>query len=109
MRRGQTVYLTCTLSKSAFSGERVFRVSLTDGTDHIGVAPVGYCLHHDRSPLKGQEPASPIKGLVEGRVISNGGRIVTVAVPDGEVISVSLDKTPIFEKIEKEEYVPLRS
>ena len=109
MQRGQTVYLTCQLSKSAFSGERVFRVILNDGSEYVGVSPVGYCVHTDRSPLKANEPQTRMDGLVEGRVISNGGRIVKVAVPDGEVISVSLDRTPIFGKVEKEEYVPLGS
>jgi hypothetical protein len=110
MNKGQTVLLVCQISRSGFSGERVFRLTLADGTEYVGVAPVDYCYHPDKSPLGTDDPpqGQRIDGLVEGRVIENGGRVAKVAMPDGEVIEVSLDRIP-FGRSKQTDYVPLGS
>lgn len=111
MERGESVLLACRISRGGFSGERVFRLSLADGTEHVGVAPVGYFFHRgDRpKPIEPNEPphkGQPIEGLIAGRIVVNGGDTALVAVPDGETIEVKLDRIA-FER--RAAYVPVGS
>jgi hypothetical protein len=94
MDSGQTVLIKCFISSSAFSGERVFRIGLADGTKHFGVAPVSYCYDQNKAPLGPKSPpqGEQIKGLVQGRVIANGNKLVKIAIPDGEAVEVKLDE-----------------
>jgi hypothetical protein len=94
MQPDRSVNLSCRISRSGFSGERVFRVTCSDGSEHVGVAPTHYCRTCDGShlgpdmPPKGQR----IEGLIEGMLIENGGEGVAVALPDGATIRVHLDQ-----------------
>lgn len=112
MQRGQIVLLECELTPSGFSGERVIRLLQADGTEYVGIAPVDYCLHReDQSPLAPDEPPAgkTMPGLVEGRVIENGGASAKVAMPDGEVIVVNFSQIPYLARTSQEQsYVPLR-
>ena len=80
----------CQISRSAFSDERVFRITL-DGSEHVGAASANYCRKNDGSPLAGDEPPANrrIKGKVAARVVSSSGDILCVSLPDGEVVNVN--------------------
>lgn len=78
--------MDCTLYPSAFSGEMVFQVNTVRGTSYEGVAPKHYV-----------KPSSPpvktgVRGQINVRVISNGGKEARVSVPDGEILVVPADK-----------------
>jgi hypothetical protein len=73
--------MDCNLFKSAFSGEVGFTVQ-TDSFLYEGVAPVHY------AKFNGELSDNPNQGLLDVRVISNGGDKAKVATPDGVIISV---------------------
>jgi hypothetical protein len=94
MRNDRTVFLACRLSRSGFSGERVFRVTCPDGSEHVGVAPTHYCRTKSLKPLGPDVPTKghPIEGLIEVILIDDDGEKVTVALPDGNTIKVNRDQ-----------------
>jgi hypothetical protein len=94
MDNRRTVYVACWLSRSAFSGERVFRATCSDGSEHVGVAPTHYCSTSDGHPVGADAPpkGKRIKGFVKGVSVENGGVEVAVALPDGNTIWVSRDQ-----------------
>lgn len=111
MRHGQVVLVACTLSRSAFSGERVFRVkSADDQTEHVGIAPTRHCFLPTDPPVpigpedppKGQR----IDGLVEGFLVENGGDTAEVVLPDRESITVRVGQIQ-YREAERARYVPL--
>jgi hypothetical protein len=110
MRPRTTVLLACRLSRSGFSGERVFRVTLAGGSgEHVGVAPVDYCKTPDGEPIGDDQPAQKnSEGLVEGLLIENGGDTAHIATPDGETITVDVGQIR-FQVSEGAKYVPIRS
>ena len=77
-----------------FSGERVFRITCPDGSEHVGVAPIHYCFTSDQTPIGRDAPpkSTRIEGLVQGVSIENGGDEMAVALPDGNTIRVNLDQ-----------------
>jgi hypothetical protein len=111
MESGQTVFLRSAISSSAFSGERVFRLALASGAEHVGITPVGYCLDQDRAPLGPHVPPKGhrINGFVEGRLLASGSDKAQVAIPDGEIVEVKFEELA-FAISAKEEahYVPVR-
>ncbi|MFI5386964.1 MAG: hypothetical protein ACHQ50_12690 [Fimbriimonadales bacterium] len=111
MNRGQTVLLACEISPSSFSGERVFRITLANNTEYVGVAPIDYCRRQDRATVGSNEPAkgTRISGFVEGRVLNNGGPEARVALPDGEVITVPFDRISFVSEPKETIYVPVGS
>jgi hypothetical protein len=111
MNRDATVLIACQISPSSFSGERVFRITLSDSQDHVGVAPVGYCHRLDRTHIEPNEPpkGKRINGLVEGRVVENLGTEAKVALPDGEVITVPIDRISFVSESRETTYVPIGS
>ena len=111
MSRGQTVLLACRISPSSFSGERVFRITLANNAEYIGVAPVDYCRRQDQSAVGSNEPVKGkrINGFVEGRVLENGGSEPKVALPDGEVITVPIDRISFVSEPKETTYVPVGS
>ena len=82
--------LDCVISRSSFSGERLFRVVQVNGEPYDSVAPEHYFRKQDGSLLAPDEPAldQAIKGTVNVRRLPNGGEDVRVALPTGETISV---------------------
>ena len=109
MNPGQTVLLACRISPSSFSGERVFHIALADNTEYAGVAPVDYCRWQDQSAIGANEPpkGKRISGFVEGRLIGSGGRKAKVALPDGEAITVPLDRISFVSEPKETTYVPV--
>ena len=84
------ISVTGKISRSAFSDERVFRLTLADGKEHIGAASLIYLYKSDGRPLSAAEP-SPDRsnnGRVAGRGIKETAGGVVVSLPDGEVVEV---------------------
>jgi hypothetical protein len=94
MDNHRTVYVTCQLSRSAFSGERVFRITCSDGSEHVGVAPTHYCYTTDCTSVGPDTPpkGKRIEGFVKGVSVENGGDEMAVALPDGNTIRVNRDQ-----------------
>jgi hypothetical protein len=82
------VAVECEISRGAFSGERVFRVSLPNRGEHIGAASVNYFRKDDDSGLASDEPrpGEQVKGRVAARIVQKMGDRVLVYLPDGEVV-----------------------
>jgi len=108
MQGDRSVHLACRLSRSGFSGERVFRVICHDGSEHVGVAPTHYCHTSAGESLGPDLPpkGERIEGLIEGMVVENGGKKTTVALPDGSTIQVHPDQLRSPESVS---HVPVRS
>src|SRR5438034_7247352 len=90
------VAVRCRISRGGFSSERVFRVTVANGEEYIGAAPVDYFFDESKGPLPPEQPrerGSSVPGFVAGRVIErepNG--ICVVSVPSGEVLRVGVDE-----------------
>jgi hypothetical protein len=92
MRKTRVVHVRCEISRSAFSGERTFRVSRAGGDEYIGAAPVHYFYSSDDSQL--DEYGAPqgddsVEGSVEALLIENGGDDATVVFPGDEMVTVN--------------------
>lgn len=79
-----TLALRCTLRAGVFSGEKVYRLTLADGTVWESLAPRPHCWHPDWRPIADHEPTEEIDALVECRCWNmdpvSGG--IYVDVPD---------------------------
>ena len=75
MDRGNMVLVACVIESGAFSGERVFRLRLTDETDYSGVTPAHYCLDKERRVLARDQlqKGERIGGYILAFLVSNGG------------------------------------
>ena len=84
---GKPVIVECRISRSAFSGERVFRATLADGKEHLGAASLIYFSKSDGTPLGPDEPPPDrqMKGRIVGRIIKEFDNTVFVSLPDGEL------------------------
>jgi hypothetical protein len=111
MECGETVLVSCTIGSGAFSGERVFRLTMGGaGGEYSGVAPVRYCLNANQERLGKNEPTSgsEIGGFVEALLVANGGEEATVELPNGDVIPVSLRAVPFRQSATQDsKYVPV--
>jgi hypothetical protein len=94
MQNDRVGYVSSRISRSGFSGERVFRVTQYDGVEHAGVAPTHYFQTEAGKPLGADTPAKgkPIQGWIEGVLIDDDGEKVTIALPDGNTIKVHPDQ-----------------
>jgi hypothetical protein len=80
----------CRVSRGGFSSERVFRVRLANGAEHVGAAPVDYFLTEQGERLSPDEPGqrgTQVAGWLVGRLVREepGGNAL-VSVPSGEVL-----------------------
>jgi hypothetical protein len=82
------VALRCRISRSGFDYERVFRVTLANGAEHIGAAPAIYFFTEDQRPLPADQPAERlvrIPGFVAARIIerkADGALLLSVPLDD---------------------------
>ena len=85
--------IRCKISRGGFSGERVFEIA-TGETNHSGVGSRFHMWKSDRTPVDEGEPplGQEIDGLVAARILESDGKTATVAIPDGEVIDISVDE-----------------
>jgi hypothetical protein len=89
----QLVALTCKVSPGAFSGERIFKVTLANSEPYEGLAPRQFCWNGQNRLVAENEPQAEINGMVAARVIDSVDDQMIVEVPDGEIIAV--DKTNV--------------
>ena len=83
------VRIQCKISRGGFSGEKVFRMQLADGTEHVGAAPTAYCYDAQGRPLGAGGPPAPVAGLLTARIIERyEDGTCLVSVPSGEVLRV---------------------
>jgi hypothetical protein len=91
MSERRFVALPCTLALGGFSGERIFEVTLADGSSYRSIAPRHFCWNDQEKLVAETEPTTevPVPGMVAARVIdqTDDGQMI-VEVPDGEVIAV---------------------
>jgi hypothetical protein len=108
MIRSQRVAVACHLKRSSFSGERIFRVGTAAGAEYVGAAPVQHCRLSGGEPLAADQPPEDreIAGLVDALLVENGGKLASVALPDGEVIEVDQAQVRL-PRSEELRYVPL--
>lgn len=113
MRNGQLVLVKCKIRKGAFSGERVFQLSMPHGNgEYIGIAPVDHCFDDERNTLGRTQPeiGKEIDGFIEAYVITNGGDEARIELPDGEAIYVSVEQVAFQRETDRgSKYVPVGS
>ncbi len=94
MSQAALVTVPCLISRSAFSGERIIRITLPNGGEYVGAAPTHYSRLQDGASLDPNTPApgEQVKGLVQGFQVANGGQLVRISLPDGETITIQADQ-----------------
>jgi hypothetical protein len=91
MAQKQFVAVRCKLSRGLFSSERAFELTLADGEQYSGPAPLHFCWTQDGRPLgKGEAVEGEIDGWVAARRLGRAlpGDQVAVEVPDGAAVAV---------------------
>jgi hypothetical protein len=95
MQPGPLVALRCRISRSGFSDERVYRVTLGSGAEHIGAAPVNYFFTEALRPLPADVPAERlvrVPGFVAARIIErkpDGALLLSVPLADVMLVGPS--------------------
>jgi len=96
------VAIPCRITRSGFPNERVFRITLPDGSEFVGAAPAYYFWNSDRSKLGENQPSKrgeSIPGFVEARIITSDPDSALVSLPSGNVVEISpAEITTISEK-----------
>jgi hypothetical protein len=95
MNRTRSVGVECRISRSGFSGERIFRGASSDGTEYIGAAPVHYFTTLDDEPIGADVPAAQgdqVDGWITALLIENGDGEASVVFPGGEMTRVKLEQ-----------------
>lgn len=89
------VLIHCQVAPGAFSGELQFEIIL-NGEKHRGLAARRYVLTTERKPIG--EVTTEVPALIYGRILSDleNGKVL-VSIPDGEVVSVKMDKLVLLE------------
>jgi hypothetical protein len=84
------VHVKCKIERSPFSDERIFSLTLPDGSEHIGAASYIYFTDRNGHRLKENEPHErPISGMVEAVIIRDEGDTYLVSFADGSVAPVA--------------------
>lgn len=106
MKHSQKVWVDCQISRSAFSSERVFEISQTDGKVYVGVAPAHYLRNENGEALRLDEPAEneTINGQIFAIVVKNGGDTARIAIPDGEAVIVNIQQV---KRAREKDHVPV--
>lgn len=98
MQPHRLLVVNCTLSRGGFSDERVFELTLADGSQHIGAAPRHYCYTQSLQQLGDKDPISEhtITGKLIAKFIEQNNGATVVAVPDGSVVAVPTNAVQQF-------------
>jgi hypothetical protein len=84
----------CTISRSGFSRERIFRVASVDGRTYAGAAFWKYCYTVEGQGLSADEPTAGKSepGFVAAQLIGvdQDDRSATMYFPDGAIVAVPL-------------------
>lgn len=92
-----TYALRCRLRAGAFSGEKVYSLTLADGTVWKSLVSAPHCWHQDWRPVAESEPTEEIDALVECKVMMRmdpvtGGMLVAAPCHcDTEYVFVKLE------------------
>ena len=99
--RTEIVTIPCRISRSGFSDERVFRMTLADGLDYVGGTGREYCFTRDNKPLGIDQPArgETLEGRIMAAVIRPGEDRTLVSVPDGTVFKVANDSLKPYTEV----------
>lgn len=111
MQNGKFLAIQCRISRGGFSSERVFRVKLMGGAEHIAAAPVEYFLTERLGPLPADQPEKRgelIPGFVTGRLIRDEVGSQLVSVPSGEVLLLPASEIREYPN-ERAAHVPVQS
>jgi len=111
MYQTREILVKCRISRSSFSGERVFRVATSDANEHIGVAPAHYFRAQNNEPLGEHVPPNKgdqLPGWIQALLIENSGDEASVVFPGGEMARVNLREVAT-QSPESISYVPIGS
>lgn len=88
------VTVACKISRSAFSGERIFHLTLPGRIEHVGAASVDYFRKKNGKPLDASEPGAGQKldGKIVARVVEWRDDQVVASLPDGDVVTLSANQ-----------------
>ena len=84
------IRVVCRLQKSTYDEERIFRIEVQEGSEYVGIAPTEYCHDAHGADLGADVPESGqiVEGMVDARLVRNGGHTAWVSLPSGETILV---------------------
>jgi hypothetical protein len=90
MNNGSPIAVECLIARSGFSSERIFTITLPDGSRHVGASPVDYFRDFNGKPLDAETPArdEEIPGLLTARVLQRDNDKRQIFVPGGDVLWV---------------------
>jgi hypothetical protein len=94
LNNGTLVAVRCRISRGGFSSERVFRVDIAGGVEHVAAGPVEYFFDENQQHLQGDQPPRGVTraGYVTARVVEQKNDTVLVSVPSGEVLWVGINE-----------------
>jgi hypothetical protein len=106
------ILVRCRISRGGFSSEKVFRVTLNDGTEHIGAAPAGYFFLQNKRQLPPDQPSrrgEQIAGFLTARIVAEeADDVLLVSVPLDEVLRLKREQTAEYPQ-EGPAHVPVQS
>jgi len=111
MDRGSLILVRCEISRGGFPSEKVFRLTQSDGTVHIGAAPAGYFFTTAKKRFKPGEPAERgewVPGFLAARVIQESDGTLLVSVPLADVLSVKKEDFVEYPHQEGRAHVPVQ-
>jgi hypothetical protein len=87
----EIIHVKCKIKPGGFSGERVFVVTLADGTELKGVASRRFLLDRSGKPIGADDPpeGKTVSGLLLCRIIEKEAGAATVEVPNAELAYVA--------------------
>jgi hypothetical protein len=105
------IAVKCRISRGGFSGERIIKVDLIDGSEHVGLAPTHYCWGAEGKPLGQDDPpiGDSTDGIVAAQELGRSAGGVRVTTPDGEVFAVPLGSVVARPRPETETHVSVGS
>jgi hypothetical protein len=90
----ESLFVPCQIERGAFSSERVFEITLADGST-AGLANVRYLRNESQQPLDADSPApgEKIRGFVQCHVIQRAADgTATIEVPSTDMLHVPADE-----------------
>lgn len=110
MDRGLLILVRCKVSRGGFPSEKVFRVTQSDGTEHIGAAPTNYFYSSPGKHFPPHKPADRDKwepGFLLGRVIQESDTVLLVSLPLADVLWVKKEAVTEYPQ-EARAHVPVQ-
>jgi hypothetical protein len=94
LNSGTLIAVRCRISRGGFSSERVFRVTMASGVEHVTAGPVEYFFDENQQRLQADQPPRGVTlaGYVTARVVEQKNDTVLVSVPSGEVLWLGMNE-----------------